>query len=129
MLDEICEHADVLLNADRAVLKSPFGTASIQLKDGRLLIDLNCPSEHSLQTVRTSIAEHLFYFAGETEFGLAWSQRVSAALLPNLHEVMVSGVEDVTPHMRRVKVRCAAEGTAAGMAPLSRGWPYCMARR
>jgi len=111
MLDEICEHfvehAEVLRNADRAVLKSSFGTASIHLQDKRLLIDLNCPSEHSLQMVRTSIAEHLFFFAGETAFDLAWSEPVSAARLPDMHEVMVTAVEDVTPHMRRVKVSCA----------------------
>ena len=111
MLDEICdhfvEHAEVLRDAHRAVLKSPFGTASIRLQDERLLIDLDCPSEHSLRMVRTSIAEHLYYFAGETAFDIAWAQPVSAALLPNMHEVTVTGAEDVTPHMRRVKVSCA----------------------
>lgn len=111
MLDEICdhfvEHAEVMRDADRAVLKSPFGTASIRLQDERLLINLECPSEHSLQMVRTSIAEHLYYFAGGAAFDIAWAQPVSAAPLPNMHEVMVTGVANVTPHMRRVTVSCA----------------------
>ncbi len=118
MLEEICkhfvEHAEVLRNANHAMLKSSFGTASIRLQDRKLLIDLNCRSEHGLQMFRTSLAEHLFYFAGETDFDLEWSQPVSAALLPNLHEVTVTGVEDVTPHMRRVKVRCADVGPFIG---------------
>lgn len=111
MLDEICEHfvehAEVQRSPDLALLKSPFGTASIRMENKKLVINLNCPSELALQMTRTSIAEHMFYFAGEDPFELSWAEPVSAARLPDIHEVTVTAVENVTLHMRRVKVSCA----------------------
>ncbi|WP_117190199.1 DUF2218 domain-containing protein [Rhizobium terrae] len=111
MLDEICEHfvehADVQRTEDFALLKSKAGTASIRVQDRKLLIELACPSEKALQMSRTSIAEHLFYFAGEEPFELSWSEPAPLSVLPNIHEVTVVSAEDVTPHMRRVKFSCA----------------------
>lgn len=111
ILDEMCEHfvehAEVQRSSDLALLKTRFGTASIRQQDEKLLIDLNCPSEIALQATRTSIVEHMFYFAGEDPFELNWAEPVAATLLPNIHEVTVTAVENVTPHMRRVKFACA----------------------
>lgn len=111
MLDEICEHfiehAEVRRTADLALLKSKFGTARIRLRHPRLLIELACPSEKALQVARTSIAEHMFYFAGNDPLELTWSEPASRAVVPNLHDVTVVEAEDVTPHMRRVKFSCA----------------------
>lgn len=111
MLDQICEHfvehAEVERTADLALLTSKFGTARIRLRERRLLIDLACPSEMALQVARTSIAEHMFYFAGDDPLELTWSEPASRAELPNLHEVTVVGAEDITPHMRRVRFSCA----------------------
>lgn len=110
MLTEICEHfiehADVQRTAEQALLTSKLGSASIRIQDGKLLIDLRCPSEQALQFSRTSIAEHLFYFAGDDPLELIWSNPTPQALLPNIHKVTVVSAEDVTPHMRRVKFSC-----------------------
>jgi NADPH-dependent ferric siderophore reductase len=111
MLDQICEHfvehAEVERTPDLALLTSRFGTARIRLREQKLLIDLACPSEIALQVTRTSIAEHMFYFAGDDPLELNWSEPASRAELPNLHEVTVVGAEDITPHMRRVRFSCA----------------------
>jgi NADPH-dependent ferric siderophore reductase len=111
MLDQMCEHfvehAEVQRSPDLALLKSKFGTACIRRLDEKLLIDLDCPSETALQMTRTSIAEHMFYFAGEDVFELNWSEPLSSALSPKIHQVTVTAVENVTPHMRRVKLACA----------------------
>lgn len=111
MLAEICEHfvehADVQRTAEQALLSSPLGSASIRIESGRLLIELRCPSEQALQMSRTSIAEHLFYFAGEDPFELTWSEPAPRRMIENLHHVTVISAEDVTPHMRRVKFACA----------------------
>lgn len=111
MLDEICEHfvehAEVERTADLAILKSKLGTASIRLRQRRLLIELACPSERALQMARTSIAEHLFHFAGDDPLELNWSEPELRTVVPNLREATVVGTEDVTPHMRRVKFSCA----------------------
>jgi NADPH-dependent ferric siderophore reductase len=110
MLDEICEHfvehSDVERTANFARLKSPIGNADIILREDRLLIDLTCPTRDALHLSRNSIAEHLFYFAGDDPLELTWSDPAALAALPNLYEVTVVSAEDVTPHMRRVKFRC-----------------------
>ncbi|HWK95640.1 MAG TPA: DUF2218 domain-containing protein [Pseudolabrys sp.] len=111
MLDEICEHfvehADVSRTAELALLTSKLGTASIRLSKEKLLIELDCPSERALQLARTSLAEHMFYFAGDESLDLTWSGAAAPATVPNLHEVKVVAVENVTPHMRRVRFSCA----------------------
>ncbi|PWE54797.1 phage tail protein [Metarhizobium album] len=111
MLDDICEHfiehGDVRRDGNLASMTSKAGTANIRLQDGKLLIELASFSEAMLQMSRTSVAEHMFYFAGEDPLELTWSQPASTQVLPNLHEITVVSAEDVTPHMRRVKFACA----------------------
>lgn len=110
MLDQICEHfvehADVERAGSAAVLRSHGGTASMRLHDAKLLIDLACSSQDELEITRTSIAEHMFYFAGTDPLDLEWS-KPAARGLPNLHHVTVAGLEDITPRMRRVIFSCA----------------------
>ena len=110
MLDQICEHfvehADVERMGASAVLRSHGGTASMRLHDEKLLIDLACSSQDELEITRTSIAEHMFFFAGTDPLDLEWS-KPAARGLPNLHHVTVAGVEDITPRMRRVTFFCA----------------------
>ncbi|MGQ3213317.1 MAG: DUF2218 domain-containing protein [Shinella sp.] len=111
MLDEVCEHfvehAEVQRTAGTALLTSETGTAHMRLEDGKLLIELACPTQDALQISRTVIAEHLFYFAGDEPFELTWSEPAPRTRLANLHEVTVVSAKDVTPHMRRVIVACA----------------------
>lgn len=111
MLDEICEHfvehAEVERTGDLAVLRSQAGLARIRIDAGRLMIHLDCPTSEMLHMSRTILAEHLFYFAEDQPFELTWSEPATLPVPPNLHEVRVISVEDVTPHMRRVIFSCA----------------------
>lgn len=111
MLDLMCEHfvehAEVSRAGDVATLRSPAGTASLRAEQGGILIELDCPSEQALQMSRTTIAEHMFYFAGDTPFDLTWSGAPRAGTVSNLHHVTVVSAEDVTPLMRRVIFACA----------------------
>lgn len=111
MLDEVCEHfldhAEVHRTGNFVRMTSETGIADLRLTDGQLLIELACPSPDLLQISRNIVAEHLFYFAGEDSFELTWSDPTTLAQLPNIHEITVVSVEDVTPHMRRVKFACA----------------------
>ena len=111
MLDQICEHfvehADVERSGGVAVLTSKLGTAHLRLDGVRLQIDLAGTSETALQVARNSLAEHMFFFAGDDPLDLAWSEPASRTTLPNLREVTVVGAEDITPRMRRVRFACA----------------------
>ncbi|MEO3388028.1 DUF2218 domain-containing protein [Mesorhizobium sp. CAU 1741] len=110
MLDQMCEHflehAEVRRSGDTALLKSEEGVASLRVEQGRILIELDCPSEQALQMSRTSIAEHMFYFAGDEPFDLKWSGTQRTVPVSNLHYVTVVSAEDVTPLMRRVRFSC-----------------------
>lgn len=110
MLDEICEHfvehAEVRREGNLALLTSRIGTASIRIEDRALRIELEAGSEKALDMSRTSIAEHMFYFAGDDPLELTWSESALRPVLPNLHPVTVVSAEDITPHMRRVKFAC-----------------------
>lgn len=111
MLDEICEHfvehADVSRTGDLALMKSKHGAASIRLSEKQLYIELACPTERALQASRSSLAEHMFYFAGGDPLELTWSIPETRVVIPNLREVTVVAAEEVTPLMRRVKFSCA----------------------
>ena len=111
MLDEICEHfvehSEVKRAGNRAWLKSDEGSADIRAEEGKLLIELTCPSPETLQMTRTMLAEHLFYFAGDDPFELAWAAPAPRGTLPNLREATVVSTEQVTPRMHRVKFACA----------------------
>ena len=110
MLDEICEHfvehSSVERTDNLVLLRSEIGLAAIRAEDGKLLIDLTCPSEQMLMLSRNIIAEHLFYFAGDDPFELDWAVPAAPSALPDLREVTVVSADDVTPHMRRVKLLC-----------------------
>ncbi len=111
LLDQVCEHfvehADVTRAGDTAVLSSKLGTASFRLEEPRLLIELATSSDAGLEMIRTSIAEHMFFFAGTDKLELSWSAPATQSILRNLHEVTVVGAENITPHMRRVTFACA----------------------
>lgn len=110
MLETICahfiEHAEVARGEGFAVLTSRLGIAEIRISGQDLAIGLACPSQPMLDLTRTVIAEHLFEFAAGNPFELAWAQTPPTAL-PHLREVTVASVEDITPHMRRVRFSCA----------------------
>lgn len=110
MLDEICEHfvehADVRRDGATAVLDSGDARVDIAVADDRLLIDIACESEKAVQAARVMLAEHLFYFAGETPFELNWANSARQDRPANLHEVTVVSAHDVTPRMRRLILAC-----------------------
>jgi NADPH-dependent ferric siderophore reductase len=111
LLDEFCEHfvehAEVERMGNSALLRSEEGTASIRVEDGKMLFKIIGPSAEAVQLSRNSIAEHLFYFAGDEQFELTWDETALPTALPNLHFADVVRAEDVTPHMRRVIFSCA----------------------
>lgn len=111
MLDEVCEHfvehASVRRTDGAAYLESELGACEIRLDGNRLAIDLECPTPKALDLSRNSLAEHLFYFAGEDPLELNWHEPPKRGLPHNFHEATVVAVTDVTPNMRRMTFRCA----------------------
>lgn len=111
LLDEFCEHfvehAEVERTGNSALLRSDEGTASIRVEDGKMLFKIVGPTAEAVQLSCNSIAEHLFYFAGDEQFDLNWDEAALPTALPNLYFAEVVRAEDVTLHMRRVFFSCA----------------------
>ncbi|MBO3762332.1 DUF2218 domain-containing protein [Ciceribacter sp. L1K22] len=111
MLDEIAEHfvehSEVERGETTVVLSSEYGRVETRAVDGRLLIEITCPTAQLLEAIRTVMAEHLFMFAGDEPLELTWSDSTQRQALPDLHEVTVVSVSDITPRMRRVVFECA----------------------
>jgi len=110
MLDEIAdhfaEHASVTRVGETVHLKNEIGAADISIADGTLAIELASNSEDELAMIRTVLAEHLFYFAGEEKFELTWSEKPKPTLPANMRMATVTGARTITPHMRRVTFSC-----------------------
>ena len=110
MLCEICEHfvehSEVKRDGDHVNLASEVGEANIRKQGGCLSIDISCPSAQLLQLVRSSIAEHLFMFAGEEPLELNWHDEAVLTPIPGLTEIRVVAARHVTPHMRRLTLAC-----------------------
>lgn len=110
MLDELCshfvEHSTVKRDGDLVTLEMTIGKADIRHEGPKLAIELSCKSARALQNVRSVLAEHLFQFAGEDTLELTWSDAPKADRLPDLREIRVISVRNISPHMRRVTVAC-----------------------
>ncbi len=110
MLDDLCaqfvEHSDVRRSGNAATLANQSGKADIRSEDGRLSIQLSCPTAATLQMVRNAIAEHLFIIAGDEPLELTWADMPKPSALPDFREIRVVSAFNVTPHMRRLTVAC-----------------------
>jgi len=110
MLEEIAEHfaehASVTRDGETVHLEHDIGAVDIRIAGQTLAIELASNSEDELAMIRTVLAEHLFYFAGEDKFELTWSEKPKPALPANMRMATVTGARHVTPHMRRVTFSC-----------------------
>lgn len=112
MIDKLCEHfvehGTVTRTAEGGRIESPLGTAILDVVGDALRVTAECPNEGALFIVKSSIAEHIFMFAADEAIDLFWTgDHSNARDIPYFREVVVRGVRNVTPKMRRVTVACA----------------------
>lgn len=108
LLDHFVEHADVHRQGSRAKLVLSFGQADVQWDDETVSVDVSSEDETGLAYMKYSIAEHVLEFLdkGSAEPKIIWEGDGAAGLpLPYFREMQVVSVSNVTPHMRRVRLK------------------------
>lgn len=107
MIERLCEHfaehGSVTRVANATVIDAGFGAARLEARGRDLAIDAEGTDETSLAYVKMSVAEHILAFARPDVPHIVWQGDVRAGLpLPYFREMRVSGIANVTPHMRRL---------------------------
>lgn len=110
MMDKLCDHFIEHGKVDRserfARVEFDFGAASVEAADGSLLLRAEGPDATGLAYVKWSLAEHILEFVeGETPH-ITWSgDGIAGAPLPYFREMRVVNATNVTPRMRRVRLK------------------------
>jgi NADPH-dependent ferric siderophore reductase len=109
VVDPLCDH---LLEHDAKVSRQDGAThitlgpcrAFLRVDEGYLLVRAEAPDLAGLREVKLTIASHVVEFAvGDTAPIIEWTgDGVGVSLPPNFRVLTVAGVEDLTPHMRRI---------------------------
>ena len=108
LLDHFVEHADVHRQGSTAKLVLSFGKADVQWDDETVSVDVTSEDETGLAYMKYSIAEHVLEFLdkGSAKPKIIWEGDGAAGLpLPYFREMQVVAVSNVTPHMRRIRLK------------------------
>ncbi|MFC7064639.1 DUF2218 domain-containing protein [Brucella rhizosphaerae] len=108
LLDHFVEHADVHRLESSAKLVLSFGQADVQWDDQAVNFDVKSGDETGLAYMKYSIAEHVLEFLekGSAKPKIIWEGDGAAGVpLPYFREMQVVAVSNVTPHMRRVRLK------------------------
>ncbi|MBA8879416.1 siderophore-interacting protein [Phyllobacterium myrsinacearum] len=110
MLDKLCnvfaEHARVERDDLQGRIEMYYGKAHLTIAGDVLSMDVEADDETSLAYVRMVLADNLLTFAGEEKPQLSWmGDGLTSTDLPYFREMRVVSAYDLTPHMRRVRLR------------------------
>ncbi|MBN9136286.1 siderophore-interacting protein [Phyllobacterium sp.] len=112
MLDKLCnvfsEHARVERDDAEGRIETPYGKAHLTIAGDILSLDVEADDETSLAYVRMVLADSLLGFAGAEKPQLSWvGDGLAGTELPYFREMRVVSARDLTPHMRRIRLRGA----------------------
>lgn len=112
VLSLLCEHMlehDARVTRETGETTIALGTGLARMRAGPsgLSIAIEAPDLASLQELKRAIASHVVEFApAGVVAGITWAGDGSApSLLPDFRLVTVTGVQQLTPHMRRISFR------------------------
>jgi len=103
MCEHFAEHGTVTKTASGGRIDGRFGNAFLEIQGDALSLRAECPSEPALFLVKSSLAEHVFMFAGDETPSLVWTgDRAASDAIPYFREMRVVGARQITPNMRRI---------------------------
>jgi NADPH-dependent ferric siderophore reductase len=117
IFDHFIEHeAEVAFTDEGASAVFFHGEASMRRKPDGLVMSIRARDESRLAFVKQIVAGHLMEFAGDQRPRFAWTgDGAGTTKFPNLHEMTVERIADVTPHMRRITL------SGPGLTPYADG--------
>lgn len=107
LCEHFAEHGDVRVEGDRGHVAFGYGTARLVHKRDGLEVEVEAENPIHLSYLKIGIAEHLLEFHEGEAPAIEWvgDGLPPGTPLPWFRELTVLGVEDLTPHMRRVRFR------------------------
>lgn len=109
MLDKLCnvfaEHAHVERDDLEGRIQTPYGKAHLTIVGDVLSLDVEADDETSLAYVRMVLADNILDIAGNEKPQLSWvGDGLTSSELPYFREMRVVSAQDLTPHMRRIRL-------------------------
>ncbi|MBB3950798.1 siderophore-interacting protein [Aureimonas jatrophae] len=107
LCEHFAEHGEVRRRDDRGEVSFGYGTAVMAARPDALHVEVAAANPIHLSYLKIGIAEHLLEFHEGEAPAIAWigDGLAPGTPLPWFRELTVAGVEDLTPHMRRVRLR------------------------
>ncbi|PRD41077.1 phage tail protein [Phyllobacterium phragmitis] len=106
LLEHFAEYADISSAERRGEIALSYGRAMIEADDESLTFHAEGEDDTGLAYMKHSMAEHVLEFAdGETPRIVWIGDGAAGAPLPYFREMRVVSARNVTPHMRRVRLR------------------------
>lgn len=102
--EHMLEHGGVArVEAGVRILEFSGARARFSLTDDETLVDVEASSLESLYFVRVAVASHILEFADPVAPAIVWTGDGGELVRPpNFQILRVTGVRDITPHMRRI---------------------------
>ena len=106
LCEHFIEHGKVERSGRSARVEFDFGAALVEADDESLLLRAEGPDATGLAYVKWSLAEHILEFAESETPHIAWSgDGMAGAPLPYFREMRVVSATNITPRMRRVRLK------------------------
>ncbi|MEP7456501.1 siderophore-interacting protein [Phyllobacterium sp. SB3] len=106
LADHFAEHGDVVRTERTGQIELGYGTAIIEADDKCLFLRAESDDETGLAYMKYAIADHVIEFARKEEPKIIWAGHGAAgSLLPYFREMRVLSAENISPNMRRVRLR------------------------
>jgi len=104
--DHMAEHdIDTHDVEDVVVAHIRAGEARLHAGDIELSLEARAPSQSQLENLASFLASHVLEIAHPEKPGIEWSGLQAGARFSDFREMMVTHVEDLAPHMRRISLK------------------------
>ena len=107
LMDVYSEHYPVERSANEATVPLQMGLAKLKLEHERLNVTAEAANESDLSYLKFAVAEGIMRHAGAETLNFRWEGDGAGegCLPPFFREMSVIDVRNVTPHMRRIRLR------------------------
>ena len=107
LLSGYAEHYPVEHNDNKATIALQMGIAKLTLEQGHLAIVTEAKNESDLSYLKFAVAEGIIHHAAGEALDFRWEGDGAGegSLPPFFREMTVISVRNVTPHMRRIRLR------------------------
>lgn len=106
LADHFAEHGDVVRTERTGQIELSYGTATIEADEESLLLRAESVDETGLAYMKYAIADHVIEFARKEDPKIIWAGHGAAgSQLPYFREMRVLSAKNISPNMRRVRLR------------------------